>query len=119
MSRFTDPYFRYTGRTINGRCEIELMDDLVYEIGYLGSGWTVTAPKGTKSDGVSIPVIVLRFMPAGKMVRAAQIHDALRSDRKKPKLLGDYVFWEAMGAEGTPFWARFVASIAVLLNFTR
>ena len=43
----------------------------------------------------------------------------MRQDRNWPKLLGDYVFLEAMGVDRVPLGWRLIAFAAVLLNFNR
>ena len=123
MSRFTEAAFRFTGETKNGRPIACLTTDLVYEVGFLGSGWRVTAPDGFCTDLASLPLWLARTAIGQRlgrqMVRAAIVHDQLRQDARWPKLLGDYAFWEAMGVDGVaPGW-RVVCGLAVLVNFRR
>jgi hypothetical protein len=119
MSRFTE-------------AEVELYDDgillvtpLAYELLFLGSGLIVWAPAGFWSDGISLrgPAwfkrLLLQIMPVEKMKRPAVVHDLTRKDRRWRKLQSDYAFWEAMGVEGVPAFWRTVATLAVLLNFSR
>ena len=119
MSRFTDAQFRFTARTILGRCEYDLTKPLVYEIDFLGSGWKITAPIGFRTDGPSVPGFIAWALPVGKMARSAVVHDQMRNDPRRSKLLGDYVFLEAMGVEGVPVVWRVLAFLAVLVNFRR
>lgn len=56
---------------------------------------------------------------ASRIARASIVHDRMRSDREWPKLLGDYVFFEAMGVDGVALGWRLVCFAAVLVNFRR
>ncbi len=123
MSRFTEAGFAFTGETKNGRPIACLTTDLVYEVGFLGSGWRVTAPAGFCTDLASLPVWLARTAVGQRlgrqMARAAIVHDQLRQDARWPKLLGDYAFWEAMGVDGVALGWRVVCGLAVLINFRR
>lgn len=119
MSRFTDAVFTWTGATIHGRAEIRLLSPLAYEVDFIGSGWVVEAPAGFSCDGPSVPAWALRFLPVGRMARSSVVHDQMRRDRRRSKLLGDYVFFEAMGVEGVAMHWRLIAFCCVLLNFRR
>ena len=55
----------------------------------------------------------------GRIARAAIVHDRMRADTRWPKLLGDYVFFEAMGVDHVPMAWRAACFAAVLLNFRR
>jgi len=101
---------------------------MVYEIGYLGSGWLLTARAGFETDFASIPLLPpwvparvrrLRDSVADRLARSAVAHDLCRSDRRIPKLLGDMIFWEAMGVDKVPPALRLLALVLVLLNFNR
>lgn len=128
MSRFTDATFRVTEQRQRGRVVVELTSPLVYEIGYLGSGWKLSAGVGFRTDYASVPVLPswsprwllrLRDWIADKLARASVPHDLCRSNRKCPKLVGDLIFLEAMGVDKVPAVLRWLAFIVVLLNFTR
>ncbi len=123
MSRFTEAAFRFTGETKNGRPIACLTTDLVYEVGFLGSGWRVTAPAGFCTDLASLPLWLARTAIGqrlgSQLVRSAIVHDQLRQDARWPKLLGDYAFWEAMGVDGVALGWRVVCGLAVLINFRR
>ncbi|ADK99378.1 DUF1353 domain-containing protein [Brevundimonas subvibrioides] len=123
MSRFTDATWRETGETRAGRPIVCLTSPLSYDVGFLGSGWAITAPEGFCTDLASIPRLILRTewgqRLAGQIARSAVVHDRMRTDRRWPKLLGDYVFLEAMGVDGVSRVSRAVAFVAVLLNFNR
>lgn len=43
----------------------------------------------------------------------------MRNDRRWPKLLSDYVFFEAVGVDDFSLGWRLIAFAAVLLNFNR
>lgn len=123
MSRFTEAAFHFTGEMKNGRPLFCLTTPLVYEVGFLGSGWRVTAPAGFCTDLASLPLWLART-GVGKrlgrqLVRSAIVHDVLRQDRRWSKLLGDYVFWEAMGVDGVALGWRAICGLAVLVNFRR
>jgi hypothetical protein len=119
VSRFTEATWTFTGQTVRGRAAIRLTSPLVYEVGYLGSGWSVEAPAGFECDGPSVPFWALPFMPVGQMARASIVHDRLRADPRVSKTLGDFIFLEAMTVDGVPRLARLAAFLAALLNHSR
>lgn len=120
MSRFTKAVVVPTGLKIRGRDEILLISDIVYEVGFLGSGLKIRAPAGFTCDGVSYwPLWLRHILPIDQMFRSAVIHDLARKDLRYPKLLGDYIFFEAMGVEGVPMLPRLLSTIVVLCNFSR
>lgn len=123
MSRFTDATWEGTGETQRGRPVVRLTSPLSYDVGFLGSGWAITAPAGFSTDLASIPRAILRTAWgrrfAALIARSAVVHDQMRTDRRWPKLLGDYVFFEAMGVDRVPLIWRLVAALAVLVNFSR
>jgi acetyltransferase-like isoleucine patch superfamily enzyme len=71
--------------------------------------------------GVPARVIGRRFSPevADRIARSAVVHDQMRADRRWPKLLGDYVFFEALGVDRVPMGWRLICFVAVALNFSR
>lgn len=128
MSRFTEATYDLTARQKRGRVVVRLTSPFVYEIGYLGSGWKLTAGPGFETDLASVPVLpswaprwLCRFRDwvAHKLARSAIPHDLCRSDPRCPKLVGDGIFWEAMGVDDVPMWVRFPAFVLVLFNFGR
>ena len=124
MSRFTTAEYTVIPNMYKrGRPMVCLDSDLVYEIGYLGSGWKLTAPKGFSSDLASIPKRLLKYKWARKLAdqiaRASIVHDLVRSNKNFPKLLGDYVFLEAMEVDGVSFVKRVACFVLVLFNFNR
>ena len=123
MSRFTEAAYDLTGETKNGRPLACLTSPLAYEVGFLGSGWTITAPTGFCTDLASLPAWFARTAAGTRLrdqiARAAIVHDLMRNDTRWPKLLGDYVFLEAMGVDRVPLGWRLICFAAALINFRR
>jgi hypothetical protein len=123
VSRFTEAAYDLTGETKNGRPLACLTSPLAYEVGFLGSGWAVTAPVGFCTDLASLPAWFARTAAgtrlADQIARSAVVHDRMRADRRWPKLLGDYVFFEALGVDRVPMGWRLICFVAVALNFSR
>lgn len=123
MSRFTEAAFDVTADRRNGRPVVCLTSPLAYEVGYLGSGWAVTAPAGFCTDLASMPAWTQRFRwgrrLADKLARSAIVHDLLRQDRRVGKIKGDLIFCEATGVDRVRLAWRLVAFVAVLFNFNR
>ena len=99
-----------------------------YEVGFLGSGWEIDAPVGYCTDLASIPALpewsptwLVRFRDwcAEQLAPSSIPHDRMREDLRYPKLLGDYVMFEAAGVTGCPLWLRLLALFLVPLNFSR
>ena len=122
MSRFTEATWEANGETVRGRPIVCLTSPLAYQVGFLGSGWTIEASAGFCTDLASIPAFILRTgwgkRLADEIARSAIVHDRMRLGAW-PKLLGDYVFYEAMGVDGVPHILRVAAFLAVLVNFNR
>lgn len=123
MSRFTETLYDLTGETRRGRPVVCLASPLAYEIGYLGSGWVIKAEAGFCTDLASFPTWALRIgwvrRLAERFALPSIVHDKARSDRRLPKLLGDYLFFESSGALPIGLGWRLIAFAGVLLNFTR
>lgn len=123
MSRFTEAAYVLTGESKNGRPLACLTGPLAYEVGFLGAGWTITAAAGFCTDLASLPIWFARTRIgrrlADRIARASIVHDRMRSDAAWPKLLGDYVFFEAMGVDGVALGWRLICFAAVLVNFRR
>ncbi len=123
MSRFTEATWQDTGQTKNGRPLVCLTSPLAYEVGFLGSGWSIEAAKGFCTDLASLPAWFARTAAGTRLrdqiARAAIVHDLMRNDTRWPKLLGDYVFFEAMGVDRVPLAWRLICFAAVLINFRR
>ncbi len=123
MSRFTEARFELTQDRRNGRPVVCMTSPLVYEVGFRGSGWMVTAPAGFCTDLASVPAWTQRFRwgrrLADKLARSAIVHDLLRADRRVDKVTGDLIFFEALGVDRVRLAWRLVALAAVLTNFSR
>lgn len=121
--RFTDTTCEVTADRRHGRPVVCLTSPLVYEIGFLGSGWAVTAPAGFCTDLASLPRWTQRFRwgrrLADKLARSAIVHDLLRQDRRVAKLTGDLIFFEAMGVDRVRLAWRIAAFVAVAFNINR
>lgn len=107
---------------------VRLTSPMRYEVGFLGSGWVIDAPEDYHTDLASIPVLpdwspkwLVRFRDwcAVQLAPASIPHDRMREDTRYPKVLGDYILYEAAKVTGCPLWLRLLAFIAVLLNFSR
>ena len=79
MSSFTsDLVVRIEQGEWHGRGTFTVMEAFSYDMGYLGSGKTITIPRGFVSDGLSIPWFARAFMPIlGKGAKAGVLHDYL------------------------------------------
>lgn len=123
MSRFTEARLELTDLVQEGRPVVRLVTPLAYEVGFLGSAWSLTAPAGFLTDQASLPAWLCRTETGRwmrrRLARASIPHDLMRGDRRWPKLLGDYVFWEAMGVDRVPAWLRVLALLIVLMNARR
>lgn len=123
MSRFTEATYDVTADRRHGRPVVCLSSPLHYEVGFLGSGWAVTAPAGFCTDLASLPRWTQRFRwgrrLADKLARSAIVHDLLRADLRVGKVTGDLVFFEAMGVDRVRLAWRLVALAGVLLNGNR
>ncbi len=75
-----------------------LDEDLTYTA---EDGRVITIPRGSDSDGASVPKIFWNiFPPFGKYWRAALLHDYLYRHTQRPKAECDGLFYEAMRACG-------------------
>ncbi len=85
MSRFTAAQYDVTGETKNGRPVVCLTTPLDYHVGFLGSGWIITAPAGFCCDLASLPIWFARTKAARRLAdliaRSAIVHDRMRQDR--------------------------------------
>jgi len=134
VSRYTAPEIEAVpGETVRGRPVFILKTDMVFEVGFLGSGWEVRSKAGCKTDLASLPrlpawlgdyglgrVLIRRWAwAADRLSRASIPHDELRRDRRWPKIWTDYVFWDAATVDKVPLPLRLIATLFVLLNFSR
>lgn len=101
MSSFTDPLIlEALASERDGQGEFALYRPFAYDIGYLGSGQTVTVPAGYVTDLCTLPGLLRLFIPiAGRVAKPAILHDWLLT-------MGDPrahdVFAEALGVAGVP-----------------
>jgi hypothetical protein len=119
VSSFTRALFEPTGRTKSGRAVWRCVGGLTFDVGYLGSGLSVTVPEGFETDGPSVPFWALPFIKVGCMIRAAAVHDRLREDPRFSLIDCDAIFLTAMKAEGVPALQRELAFLAVRFNQSR
>lgn len=120
MSRFTDA--QVTTALAGKRLTFTLDTDLTYEAFCLGSGLAFHMKKGATADmsyPAWLPQWIVNLIPIEGMKRALFVHDISRRIGGIPKLFTDYLFWEAMGVEGTPRFWRTVCALAVLPNASR
>ena len=101
MSSFTkDLIVRIEQGEWHGRGTFTVVEEFHYDIGHLGSGNTVTIPKGFVSDGLSIPWYGRAFMPVlGKGAKAGVLHDYLLW-KGYDRLEAARIFREALGVLG-------------------
>jgi hypothetical protein len=79
MSSFTEPLILEALATEQkGRGIFLVHKPFSYDIGYLGSGDTITVPAGFATDLCSVPALARPFIPlAGRMAKPALLHDWL------------------------------------------
>jgi hypothetical protein len=79
MSSFTAPLVLETlASEYESRGEFRLYLPFSYDVGFLGSGDTVTVPAGFKTDLASIPWFARAFIPiSGRVAKPALLHDWL------------------------------------------
>jgi hypothetical protein len=123
VSAFTGP-LTITHVDVDWRLWI-LEQPLCYEVGEEGSGRTITAPTGFRTDGASVPRFLWAVLPTwGSYSRAAVIHDylldCLASGKPHPEAPtradADHVFREAMIVCGVPPLLRGLLSFGVWLG---
>jgi len=78
LSKFTGDISCRFMDDVDGR-HAQLLEPLVWECDFKGSGLTVTVPAGFITDGASVPRLLWWLMPAwgDKGTRAAMVHDYL------------------------------------------
>jgi hypothetical protein len=101
MSSFTkDLIVRIEQGEWHGRGTFTVVEEFSYDIGHLGSGNTITIPKGFVSDGLSIPWYGRAFMPTlGKGAKAGVLHDYLLW-KGYDKIEAAIIFREALAVLG-------------------
>lgn len=84
---------------------------------------TIRPGTGFCCDLASLPIWFARTKAGRRLAdliaRSAIVHDLMRNDVRWPKLLGDYVFFEAMAVDRVPLGWRLIAFAAVLVNSNR
>ena len=112
MSSFTAPLVLVALATErSGQGEFRVHEAFSYDVGFLGSGETITVPAGYDTDLCSLPWFARPFIPiAGRMAKPALLHDWLLE-------LGDPrahdVFDEALGVAQVPALTRRIMVRAV------
>ena len=93
------------------------MEDFEYHVGSEDSNDVIRVPKGTVSDGASIPRFLWRVVghPWGSYAYAAILHDYLCNLEGYPRKKADYVFYEAMGVLGVSWFKKTIMYLAVRL----
>lgn len=121
MSRFTGPL----KVSFSEARYAVLWEDLVWEIGHVGSGEEIRVPAGFHSDGASVPRLLWAIMPAwgDKGTRAAILHDWMldqakalttnKSAYRKARALADRQFYDALLALGVARWRALVCYLGV------
>lgn len=112
MSSFTDPLVLVAlASERGGRGEFELFLPFSYDVGFLGSGETITVPAGFNTDLASIPWFARPFVPiAGRMAKPALLHDFLL-ETGDPR--AHDVFAEALTVARVPSLTRRLVLMAV------
>lgn len=84
-----------------------LRDEFSYDIGYKGSGNTITVPKGFVTDFASVPRVFWNIYPRwGKYGNAAVIHDYLYWEQIFSRKKSDDIFLEGMEVLGVSYFDR-------------
>ena len=93
MSSFTeDLIVKVLAKQRNGLGLFELVVPFTFDLGFLGSGETVTVPAGFVTDFASIPGFARWLLPiSGKAAKAALLHDYMLSqgDKRAPEAFAD------------------------------
>ena len=99
---------------VGGRAVVRLCEDWVVEFYEKDVQYCITVPRGSISDGASIPRFFHRLLPPGEYWREAIIHDYLYSIGW-PRLLADATMWQVMRELGRTPWKRALIFIGVRL----
>jgi hypothetical protein len=82
-----------------------LRKEFSYDVGYLGSGDTITVPAGFVTDFASVPKTFWGILPRwDKYGQAAVLHDYLYNSLKRSRIDSDKIFLEAMEVLDVPKW---------------
>jgi len=111
MSSFTDPL---TVTKIGERLW-RVEREFTYYIGKENSNDFVTVPKGFETDFASVPRGLWNILPPdGFYTQAAVLHDFMCAHPELYlKSKADFVFYEAMGVLGVPWFNRIIMYLAV------
>lgn len=73
-----------------------------YDVGYKGSGDTITVPAGFITDFASVPRVFWSVFPRwGKYGNASVVHDYLYFTKDRSRKEADYIFYEGMIVSNT------------------
>ncbi len=93
----------------NGRGLVQLLEPLVYYVGYLNSDDYIVVPAGFISDLVSVPPIARGLIaPLDRAAKAGVVHDWLLYEGKRGKVESAKIFLEALGVLKVPVWKRYI-----------
>lgn len=107
---WTDLVLQYTNETWEDRRVFVLYKPFMFQC----SRWSIVVPKGTKTDGASIPWIFrLIFPPTGEYMPAAVVHDYLYEKQFCTRNEADVTFDVIMFCLGVPRWKRWCLYKAV------
>ena len=121
---------RFTGMLATRELDIdletwELLEDLVWEVGDIGTDITLVVPKGFATDGATVPkplsYVIARW---GRYRRAACLHDQLCQwiSKGEPSIFAptrwwaDQYFWEACEACGVSLPMRWILYAGVRIG---
>lgn len=114
MSSFTaDLLVKVLAEERDGEGLFEVAEPFTFDIGFLGSGETVTVPAGFQTDFCTIPWFARWLFPiSGKAAKAALLHDWMLKlgDRRAATAFSD-----ALRAAGIKPWRRWIMVAAVRL----
>ena len=114
MSSFTaDLLVKVPAEERDGEGLFEVAEPFTFDLGFLGSGETVTVPAGFQTDFCTIPRFARWLFPtSGKAAKAALLHDYMLK-------LGDYraarAFSDALRAADVKPWRCWIMVAAVRL----
>ncbi len=116
MSSFTAPLIlEALASERGGRGEFRVYLPFSYDVGFLGSGDTITVPAGFDTDLASIPWYARAFIPiSGRMAKPALLHDWLLicGDRRAHEIFNEALQVAGVGA----LTRRIVVAAAKLKN---
>lgn len=129
MSSFTKATWRMLDWRDSRDVQLYEVSGLRFDIGYLGSGLSVTVPDGFVTDGPSIPKLVkwllgklsrkLLAWLVATLITPSAIHDMMRQDRRFSKLTTDTTMLLAMECNRTPVVLRWLVFFLVMQNRSR